>query len=240
MTVETTVPPSAGADAALACHQDACCSAAPAVSAIGLARADLVRRAFRVEYATVAWMVIEAAAAISSAVRANSVSLLTFGIDSVIELASAGVVIWRLTVEFRRGEAFAEEIEHRASRIAGGLLFALAAYVVTAAAWKLGTRTGEEFSWPGLVITVLAIPICMFALPRRKIAIAEAMGSRAMRADAIESATCGWLSVAVVIGLVTEALTGAWWVDAATSLVIVPLLVKEGRAAWRGEGCGCC
>lgn len=80
----------------------------------------------------------------------------------------------------------------------------------------------------------------MFALPRRKIAIAEAMGSRAMRADAIESATCGWLSVAVVIGLVTEALTGAWWVDAATSLVIVPLLVKEGRAAWRGEGCGCC
>ena len=82
--------------------------------------------------------------------RAASVILLAFGIDSLIELASASVLIWRLTVELRHGQAFAESAERAASRIAGLLLFALAAYVVTAAGWKLWAQTGETFSWPGL------------------------------------------------------------------------------------------
>ena len=85
-----------------------------------------------------------------------------------------------------------------------------------AAAWKLWTQTGEAFSWPGLVVTMLAMPL-MYVLARRKIAVAEALGSRAMRADAMESVTCGWLSLVVVVGLVAEGLTGAWWVDAVTS-----------------------
>jgi divalent metal cation (Fe/Co/Zn/Cd) transporter len=201
-------------------------------------RAELVRRAFRLEYATVAWMVIEAAVAIWSGVQAANVCLLAFGIDSVIELASAGALIWRLTVELRRGRVFAESAEHTASRIAGGLLFALAAYVVAAAAWKLWTQTGETFSWPGLAVTMLAMPT-MYVLARRKIAVAEALGSRAMRADAMESVTCGWLSLVVVVSLVAEGLTGACWVDAVASLGIVWFLVKEGREAWRGEDCCC-
>ena len=114
----------------------------------------------------------------------------------------------------------------------------LAAYVVAAAAWKLWTQTGETFSWPGLVVTMLAMPV-MYALARRKIAVAEALSSRAMRADAMESVTCGWLSLVVVVGLVAEGLTGAWWVDAATSLGIVWFLVKEGREAWSDEDCCC-
>ena len=110
------------------------------------------------------------------------------------------------------------------------------AYVVTAAAWKLWMQTGEAFSWPGLVVTMLAMPL-MYILARRKIAVAEALGSRAMRADAMESVTCGWLSLVVVVGLVAEGLTGAWWVDAVTSLGIVWFLVKEAREAWSGEDC---
>jgi divalent metal cation (Fe/Co/Zn/Cd) transporter len=77
----------------------------------------------------------------------------------------------------------------------------------------------------------------MYVLARRKIAVAEALGSRAMRADAMESVTCGWLSLVVVAGLAVEALTGAWWIDAATSLGIVWFLVKEGREAWSAEEC---
>jgi len=200
------------------------------------ARAALIRRAFLLEYATLTWMAVEAAVAIGSGVRAGSLSLFTFGLDSVIELVSASVVLWRLVVDLRRGEAFAEAAERAASRIAGGLLFGLAAYVVIAAVSKLASHSGQTFSWPGLAVTTLAIPV-MYLLARRKIAVAEALGSRAMRADAVESITCGWLSFVVLAGLLVEALTGAWWVDAVASLGIVGLLVKEGREAWRSEAC---
>jgi divalent metal cation (Fe/Co/Zn/Cd) transporter len=183
-------------------------------------------------------MTVEAAVAIWAGRQAASVSLLAFGIDSLIELASAGVLIWRLTVELRHGQAFAERAERAASRIAGLLLLALAVYVVTAAGWKLFAQTGETFSWPGLVVTMLAIPM-MYVLARQKIAVAGALGSGAMRADAMESVTCGWLSVVVVVGLLAQGLTGAWWVDSVTSLGIVWFLVKEGREAWSGEHCCC-
>jgi divalent metal cation (Fe/Co/Zn/Cd) transporter len=201
-------------------------------------RQDLIRQAFLLEYATVAWMVIEAAVAISSGAAAESVSLLAFGIDSLIELASACVLIWRLTVELRRGQVFAERAERVASRIAGGLLLALAAYVVVSAGRQLWAGTGQEFSRRGLAITALAMPV-MYVLARRKIAVAEALGSRAMRADAMESVTCGWLSLVVLVGIVAQGLTGAWWIDAVASLGIVWFLVKEGREAWRDEACCC-
>jgi divalent metal cation (Fe/Co/Zn/Cd) transporter len=183
-------------------------------------------------------MMVETAVAISAGMLAASVSLLAFGIDSLIEIASAGVLIWRLTVELRYGQAFAESAERTASRIAGLLLFVLAVYVVTAAGWKLWAQTGETFSCPGLVVTTLAIPV-MYVFARQKIAVAGALGSGAMRADAMESVTCGWLSAVVVVGLVVQGLTGSWWVDSITSFGIVWLLVKEGREAWSGEHCCC-
>jgi divalent metal cation (Fe/Co/Zn/Cd) transporter len=199
-------------------------------------RAALIQEAFRVEYLTIAWMVIEAAVAIGSAVEANSLTLLAFGIDSLIELASAGVLVWRLTVELRHGQTVAENAERRAARIGGALLFALAAYVVGGAGWKLWMQEGAEFSLPGLIVTVLAMPI-MYFLSRRKLHLAEALGSRALRADAVESITCGWLSLVVVAALLAQLVIGVWWVDAAASLGIVWFLVREGREAWAGEQC---
>jgi hypothetical protein len=108
-------------------------------------RLELVRQAFLLEYLTLAWMVIEAGVAISSGVAAHSVTLLAFGIDSLIELASAIVLIWRLTVELWYGRSFAESVEQRATRIGGALLFGLAAYVVAAAGWSLWTGKGRSF-----------------------------------------------------------------------------------------------
>ena len=199
-------------------------------------RTALVREAFRLEYLTIGWMVIEAGVAIGSGIAARSVTLLAFGIDSVIELASAGVLIWRLTAELRDGRTFGETAEHMASRIGGALLFALAAYVVSAAGWSVWTRQGQDFSWPGLFVSLAAIPI-MWLLSRRKLPIARALGSRAMRADAVESITCCWLSFIVVIGLLAQLLFGAWWIDAVSSLAIVWLLVTEGHEAWKSEAC---
>src|ERR1700692_265912 len=105
-------------------------------------RTVLIRQAFRLEWLTVAWMVIEALVAIGSGVIAGSLTLTTFGLDSVIELVSAGVLIWRLTEELRRGEEFSRRAERIATRSGGALLFALAAYIVLGAAWGLWARRG--------------------------------------------------------------------------------------------------
>jgi divalent metal cation (Fe/Co/Zn/Cd) transporter len=114
------------------------------------------------------------------------------------------------------------------------LLFALAAYIVVAAGWSLWTRHGQEFSWLGLLVSLAAVPI-MWVLSRRKLRLADALGSRALRTDAVESITCGWLSFVVVIGLLAQLALGAWWIDSVTSLAILWFLVKEGREAWKRE-----
>jgi divalent metal cation (Fe/Co/Zn/Cd) transporter len=106
------------------------------------------------------------------------------------------------------------------------LLFALAAYVTVAAGWRLWTQTGEEFSLPGFIVALIAIPAMRY-LARGEIAIVEKIGSRALRADAIEAVTCGWLSLVVVVSL-------------AGSLAIVRFSVKEGREAWSGDDSCCC
>jgi divalent metal cation (Fe/Co/Zn/Cd) transporter len=194
----------------------------------------LIRQAFRLEWLSVGWMVVEAAVAIGSGIAAHSITLIAFGLDSVIELASAGVLIWRLSAELRFGREVSEAAEKIARRIAGGLLFALAAYIVMAAGWSLWRGEGEAFSWPGLAVTLLSIPI-MIVLARRKLALADQLGSRALRADAAESIACLWLSVVVVVGLLAQLAFGIWWIDAATSLAIVWFLVKEGLEAWEAQ-----
>jgi divalent metal cation (Fe/Co/Zn/Cd) transporter len=200
-------------------------------------RRRLVRQAFRLEWLTIGWMAIEAVVAVGSGIAAHSLTLLAFGVDSVIELISAGVLLWRLSVELRRGEEFSEAAERAASRIGGALLFALAAYVVVDAGWTLWQREGQAFSLPGLIVALIALPT-MYALARAKLRLAEQLGSRALRADAVESAACFYLSGAVVIGLVAQWIFGAWWIDAVTSLAIVYFLVREGREAWQGDDCG--
>lgn len=215
---------------------DTCCGRQTLTASLSPVRTALIRRAFRLEGLTVAWMIIEGAVAIGAGIAAGSLTLTAFGIDSLIELTSAGVLIWRLNVELRQGQAFSERTERTASKIGGGLLFALAAYIIAAALWSLWTRHGEAFSLPGLTIAALAMPI-MFLLARRKIAVATELGSRAMRADAVESITCGWLSLVVVVGLLVQVALDAWWVDSVTSLAIVWFVIKEAREAWRGEDC---
>ena len=174
-------------------------------------RRPLIREAFRLEWLTIGWMTVEAVVAIGAGVTAGSLVLVAFGLDSVIELASAGVLMWRLSVELRHGERFSE----------------------------LRSGTGQAFSWPGSLIALIAISAMRY-LARRKIAIAEKIGSRSLRADAMEAVTCGWLSFVLVVSLAAQWLTGAWWVDGVGSLAIVHFLVKEGREAWSGDKCACC
>ena len=119
---------------------------------------NLSRRAFALEYFTIAWMVIEAAVAIGSGVVGHSVTLVAFGGDSVIVLLSALVLVWRLAVELRRGEEVSEAVETRASKIGAPFLLVLCLYVVLSAAWSLWRRIGQEFSAPGLAVALAATP----------------------------------------------------------------------------------
>lgn len=197
-------------------------------------RDRLVRRAFRLEWLTAGWMAIEAAVAIGSGMAAHSLTLIAFGADSIIELLSAAVLLWRLAVEMKHGEGISEATERLASKIGGVLLFLLTLYVTASAAWSLWNRQGQEFSTAGLAIAVVAIP-AMFLLAKAKLRIADQIESRALRADAIESVTCGYLSLVVVVGLLAELILRAWWIDAASALALVPFLVKEAREAWEDE-----
>jgi divalent metal cation (Fe/Co/Zn/Cd) transporter len=210
---------------------------APATALPDAARAQLIAQAFRLEWFTIAWMAIETAVAIGVGITAHSISLTAFGIDSLIELASARVLIWRLSVELKHGQSFSENAERTASKIGGFLLFSLAAYIIAAAAWGLRMRQGETFSWPGLVVTLLAIPI-MYLLAKCKLVVAAKLGSRALRADAVEAITCGVLSFVIVLGLFAQLVLNAWWIDSVTSLAILWFVVKEGREAWTREECG--
>jgi divalent metal cation (Fe/Co/Zn/Cd) transporter len=197
-------------------------------------RGGLVEQALRLEGLTAAWMLIEAAVAIGSGIAAHSLTLIAFGADSVIELLSALLLLWRLTVELRRGEDFPEELEERAAKIGAVLLLALSLYVIISAAWALWRGEGQEFSLPGLVLAVLAMPI-MYGLARAKLRLADALRSGALRADAVESIACGYLSAVVIIGLAAQFFVNAWWVDGVTALVLVPFILREAKEAWQGE-----
>ncbi len=199
-------------------------------------RGALIRSALRLEWLTAGWMVIEAAVAIGAAVVASSLTLLAFGIDSLIELISAGVLLWRLKVELVEGEEFSEKAERAASRIGAVLLGSLALYVVISAIWGLWHGTGQETSLVGMLVAAAAIPVMVF-LAKRKSWLSKAIGSSALRADAAESITCAYLSGAVLIGLGAQLLLGAWWVDSVTALVLVPFLLREAREAWEEDEC---
>jgi divalent metal cation (Fe/Co/Zn/Cd) transporter len=105
---------------------------------------------------------------------------------------------------------------------------------MASAAYGLWRQEGQEFSAPGLIVTALAIP-AMSLLATAKIRLADRVGSLALRADAVESIACAYLAAVVLVGLVVQWLFGAWWIDSITSLVIVVLLIKEGREACTGD-----
>jgi divalent metal cation (Fe/Co/Zn/Cd) transporter len=202
-------------------------------------RPSLLRWALVLAAATVMWNVAEGVVGVTAGVSAGSVALLGFGIDSFVETASGAVVGWRLLEELRaQSSDRAAHVERRASRIAGGLLLALAVYIVIDAVRRLIGFGGEPTeSIVGIALTAISL-VLMPLLAWAKLRTARELGSRALRADAYETITCAWLSLTTLAGLVLNAAFGWWWADPAAALVMLPLMVREGLEAWRGE-CGC-
>ncbi len=192
-----------------------------------------VRRIKRVQAITIAWMSAEAAIALFAAWRARSPALLAFGGDSAIELASAVVVFWRF-----RTNAAQEHAERRAGHIAGLLLFALAACVVAVSVMAL-LGYNEAKPTPLGIAILIAAAVCMPLLAREKRRLSAVTDSAALRADAAESALCGYLSLIALTGLVVNAFWHVAWADSVAALAIVPLVLWEGYEATRGKPCGC-
>src|SRR5207249_2749329 len=204
-------------------------------------RADVVRLALLLTYITLGWMTIEGAASLLLGWASRSLLLEAFGIDSVIELFSAAVLLWRLRVE-ASGTATSEHVnvvEHRAARLIGYSLYALIVYVVLNSGYGLFiakriTDTHESV-W-GILIGLVA-KIGMPILAGYKLKVAARLNSRALRADAIEAITCGYLSIVLMVGLAATRILGWWWLDSVAALALIPFLIKEGRAAIRGDSC---
>lgn len=194
-------------------------------------RKQLVRRAIILELISFGWMGFEPVVAIASALNAHSLTLLAFGADGIIELGAAAVVGWRFVVELRSGRDAGEAAERRARRIAAIMLGLLAAYIAAEALRRLTQRSGEGFSTLGLLVALIEIPT-MFVLAYAKRRTAIDLGSVALQADAAAATGCTQLASAVVLGMVSQLLFGAWWVDGVTSLIAAAFLLREGVVAW--------
>jgi len=195
---------------------------------------DTIRRIQRVQIVTIAWMSVEAVVSLFAAWRARSPALLAFGGDSAIEFFSAVVVLWRFSAS-----AAHEDVERRAARVAGALLFALAAYVAIPSVASLLGYSEPQPTLLGIAILVAAAAVMPW-LAKEKRRLSGATGSSALRADAAQSALCACLSLIALSGLAINAIWRVKWADPIAALAVLPLIMWEGREAWRGKTCGCC
>ena len=198
---------------------------------VPVAAKEIARRAIRIQALTLIWMSVEAAVSLGAAWMARSSALLGFGGDSTVELLSAAVVFRRFYHPSQEGKA-----EERAARIAGGLLFVLAGFVVLASVLALLGHVEARPSPVGIVLLILAA-IAMPWLAWQKRQLSAATASAALRADAAQSAVCGYLALIALAGLVTNAIWRVSWADPIAALALLPLIVREGWEAMKGRPC---
>lgn len=201
----------------------------PMTTATAAPLSEVSQKVLRVQVITLMWMSVEAIVAFGAAWTSHSPALLAFGGDSLIELLSAGVVFWRF--RFRLGEA-------RAARIAGGLLFALAGTVVLTSILNF---VGYREARPSLVGigSLLAAAVVMPWLASRKRKLAIVTSSAALKADAAESALCGYMAWIALVGLVVNAIWSKPWADPVAALALTPLILREGWEAVHSSRLGC-
>jgi len=203
-------------------------------SALPVPAAATLHRVRLIQAITIAWMSAEALVSLSAAWMAHSPALMAFGGDSAIELLSAVVVYWRF-----RSKWSGEQTEQLAARITGGLLFVLAAYVALVAVLALVGHREVRPSFLGIaVLSVAAVVMPLLAQQKRRLSAATA--SAALRADAAESALCGYLSIIALAGLAANAFWGITWADPVAALCLIPLVMREGWQALKGRPCDCC
>jgi divalent metal cation (Fe/Co/Zn/Cd) transporter len=190
------------------------------------------RRARFLSWLSLAWMGAEGAIAITAGLLAGSIALLSFGIDSAIEGVASLVIVWRFT----GSRLLSRASEERAQKLVAIQFFLLAPYVTFEALHRLVTSEQPGTSWLGIgLVASSAIGMPFLGIAKRR--LADTLGSVATRGEGTQNLLCAYLAVAVLAGLLGNALFGLWWLDPAAALVVAGVAVREGRASWRGEGC---
>jgi divalent metal cation (Fe/Co/Zn/Cd) transporter len=198
-------------------------------------RQRLVLRARRLTLLSLGWHVLEAAVAVGAGVVASSVALVGFGADSLIEAAAGLVVLWLVTGE----RLSSHRAERRAQKLISASFVLLAAYVFVEGARDLIGAHHPAVSWVGIGLSVLTL-VTMPPLAWAKRRVGRALGSSATVSESRQTMLCAYLSAALLIGLLANAVAGWWWADPIVGLVIGGGALREARDAWRGESCGCC
>lgn len=199
-------------------------------------RQQHVSRGIALEYLTIGWNALECCVAIVAGILAGSVALVGFGVDSAIESASGGVLLWRLHAE-KRGQHI-EIFERRAIRLVGLSFMLLAAYVAFDSIKTLWARERPQESVIGIGLSVVSL-IVMPLLARAKRKTASDLNSAALNADSRQTSLCAYLSAILLGGLFLNALLGWWWADPVAGLIMVPIIVKEGIEGLQGKDCIC-
>jgi divalent metal cation (Fe/Co/Zn/Cd) transporter len=195
-------------------------------------RGTAVRAGKRLSMFSIIFALAEAALAIPAGLTANSVALLGFGLDSLIEAGSAGAVLWGMSNTFQK----AVDRERISLQVVGALLLALAAYVAYASIASLVRQDRPHPSLFGIIVLLATIAV-MLALRRSKRAIAVRLHSDALLADSKQTEFCAYLSTVAVAGLILNAGFGLWWADPAAAMIMVPIIVREGLEAVQGKAC---
>lgn len=193
--------------------------------------ADL-QRGVRLEKLTVTWMIIEAVGAIVAGILAGSLLLTAFGFDSVIELVSGAVLLWRLSVQAHGGSAVRVDWAERwAARAVAVALTLLCVYVLGSTVYGLAARSRPEASGLGIAISLAAVVVMPWlAVAKRR--VARRIDSDALAGDATNSLTCGYMAAAVLLGLLLDARFAWWWAEDVAGLVFLLWLLGETREAF--------
>lgn len=195
-------------------------------------REKLIHRAKVLAWIGLGWHGIEATIAVTAGIVAGSIALIGFGADSLIEAIAGIVILWRFTA----ARSLSEEAERRAQKLIALSFFLLAVYVGIEAIRSLFTGDRPDPSWVGIGLSIVTLTT-MPPLAIAKARIGEKLGSSATKSEGYQNRLCAYLSAALLIGLMSNALFGLWWADPITALIIAGVAVKEGRESWRGESC---
>jgi divalent metal cation (Fe/Co/Zn/Cd) transporter len=201
----------------------------------GAERQALARRARRLTRLGLGWHVLEAGVAIGAGVVAGSIALVGFGADSVIEAAAGLVVLWLVTGD----RLNSLRAERRAQRLIAASFLLLAAYVAIESTRDLIGGHHPAPSRLGVGVSAVTL-IAMPPLAAAKRQVATALGSSATASESHQTMLCAYLSAALLVGLLANAVAGWWWADPAVALLIGALALREARDAWRGNSCSCC
>jgi divalent metal cation (Fe/Co/Zn/Cd) transporter len=194
--------------------------------------AELAARARLLSWLSLGWMALEGAVAIAAGIAASSIALIGFGLDSAIEGFASVVIVWR----FSGWRTLSHEAERRAQRLVAVQFFILAPYVGFESVRALAEGHHPKESIVGIALAASSL-VLMPWLGQAKRRIGARIGSSATASEGKQNLLCAYLAAALLVGLLGNALFGAWWLDPSVGLLIAGLAIKEGREAWRGDAC---